>query len=117
MAASLPIVATCVGDVSEVVGRDAGILVRPKDPVALAKAMEQLMSNDAQRRVFGEAGKTKIEMKYSAYAWAQKLYVMYKQVILSRAPDSTIVTRRSIDATEIPSGCGNQVSRNMRNRG
>lgn len=49
MACALPVVATRVGGVAELVGEDNGLLVPPKDEVALANAMVY-MADDAQFR-------------------------------------------------------------------
>lgn len=46
MAHGLPVVAVRAGAVPEVVPPEAGILVPPDDPIALAKALEQLITDD-----------------------------------------------------------------------
>ena len=59
MCTGLPVIATAVGGVPEMVvdGR-TGLLVPPKDPAAMARALESL-SNDPQRRTaMGEAGRS-----------------------------------------------------------
>jgi glycosyltransferase involved in cell wall biosynthesis len=50
MAAGLPVVATAVGGIPEMVqsGRD-GVLVPPDDPAALARALGQLLADPAGR--------------------------------------------------------------------
>jgi glycosyltransferase involved in cell wall biosynthesis len=57
MAAGLPVVATAVGGISEIVqfGRD-GVLVPPDDPVALAESLGQLVVDPARREWLARAG-------------------------------------------------------------
>ena len=49
-------VSTDVGGVSEAVA-DAGLLVPPRDPVALGEALVRLLENDAERRRLGRAAR------------------------------------------------------------
>ncbi|MFI5413244.1 MAG: glycosyltransferase family 4 protein [Candidatus Lutacidiplasmatales archaeon] len=62
MAAGLPIVATRVGGIPEVVaeGRNAS-LVPPADPTALAEAIRTLASSERTRREFSTAGKELVQ--------------------------------------------------------
>lgn len=55
MAASLPIVAGDAAAVPEVV-RDGGILVKPGDPDALARALQRLIDEPETRKAMGAAG-------------------------------------------------------------
>lgn len=59
MSCQLPIVATRVGGMSEVFrdARDAGLLIEPGDPAALADAIVQLLSDEKLRRAMGSAGR------------------------------------------------------------
>lgn len=50
MACGLPPVASAVGDIPEIVTPDAGRLVPPDDPEALAKALEAALAGDAPER-------------------------------------------------------------------
>jgi glycosyltransferase involved in cell wall biosynthesis len=62
MAAGVPVVATRIGGVAEILedGRQ-GILVPPGDADALAAALESLLADPARRRNLGEAGKVRAE--------------------------------------------------------
>jgi glycosyltransferase involved in cell wall biosynthesis len=61
MASKLPVVATRVGGVPElVVDGETGLLVPPRDPAALASALAQLIGDGALRRRMGEAGQRRI---------------------------------------------------------
>lgn len=58
MAAGLPVVATAVGGVPEIVRDEVtGILVPPRDPAALAAAMERLAGDPALRAAMGARGR------------------------------------------------------------
>ena len=69
MAAGLPVVATRVGGIPDVVtdGRE-GCLVAPRDPVALAAAIERLLDDPAQRVALGLAARRRVAESYSVAA-------------------------------------------------
>jgi glycosyltransferase involved in cell wall biosynthesis len=56
MQAGLPVVATDVGAVREVVG-DAGLFVPPRDPAAVREAIERLLADSSLREKLGAAGR------------------------------------------------------------
>ena len=58
MACGVPIVASCVGAIPDVVNAESGILVAPGDPVALAKAIAEVMTRKWDRSRIAEAGGT-----------------------------------------------------------
>jgi len=61
MACGLPVVASEVGGIPELVeNRVSGILVRPRDSVALADAIQELAGDSSMRQRMGEAGREKI---------------------------------------------------------
>jgi glycosyltransferase involved in cell wall biosynthesis len=57
LAYGIPVVATRVGAIPEVVPEDAGILVPPDDPVALAEALRQLIENQGLRREYADGAR------------------------------------------------------------
>jgi glycosyltransferase involved in cell wall biosynthesis len=59
MASGRPVVATDVGGVAEAVG-DAGLLVPPKDPSAVAAACVKLLSDKRKRRALGRAARGRV---------------------------------------------------------
>ncbi len=68
MAAGLPIVASRVGGVPEVVAEgENALLVPPGDPAALAAAMEELARDDRRRTAFSRAGRTRVE----SFSWTR----------------------------------------------
>jgi glycosyltransferase involved in cell wall biosynthesis len=77
MAMEKPVVATDVGGVREMVGQ-AAVLIRPKDPQALAEAMLRIMRmREPERRAMGSAARERIlqyfDMDMKADEW-ESLY-------------------------------------------
>jgi glycosyltransferase involved in cell wall biosynthesis len=61
MAACVPVVATAVGGTPEIiVDGESGRLVPLRDPVALAGAVLELLSDPARRRSIGQAGRSRV---------------------------------------------------------
>lgn len=66
MATSLPIVATAVGGIPELVTTgDNGLLVAPGDPAALAHAIQQLADDPEGSRRMGERGRKRVEEQFT----------------------------------------------------
>ncbi len=65
MAAGLPVIATEVGDARRVVG-DAGVIVPPRDPAALARAIADILALPvAARKALGMAARRRIEQEFT----------------------------------------------------
>ncbi len=64
MACGLPVVASAVGGVPELLG-DAGVLVPPRDEKALAEALRDLLGDPARRRALGAAARSRVEESFS----------------------------------------------------
>jgi glycosyltransferase involved in cell wall biosynthesis len=69
MMAELPIVATSVGDIPNVVTDEMGIVVPPREPEKLAAALEQLMTSPRRRREMGKAARDRAMHEYSLDMW------------------------------------------------
>jgi glycosyltransferase involved in cell wall biosynthesis len=65
MAHALPVVATGVGGVRELLGSGAGLLVPPRDPQALAEELTRMLADPDLRERAGEAGRREAEEHYS----------------------------------------------------
>ncbi len=66
MSWGIPIIATPVGGIPEVVLEEQeGLLVNPGDTLGLARALERLLAAPALCRKLGETGRRKIELEYS----------------------------------------------------
>ncbi len=74
MAAGLPVVATAVGGVSELVEHErTGLVVPPGDVEALTAALERLILNADLRNELARAGRAKVEREFDGRAEASKL--------------------------------------------
>lgn len=66
MAAKVPVVATRVQGIPEVVEHgETGILVEPDDATGLAEALRELLSQPDQRARMGEAGRKRVEARFT----------------------------------------------------
>jgi len=81
MAAGLPVVATAVGGVPEIVEDDrTGILTPPDDPGALAAALERLLSDSALARTMGEAGAARAVERFDRTRTVERLMALYESL-------------------------------------
>lgn len=81
MAASLPVVATSVGGIPELIdsGTD-GVLVTPGDVDALAEAVDTLMADPDQRTLMGQKAATKIRAAFTPAKVLQPLDAIYREL-------------------------------------
>lgn len=64
MAAGLPCVATAVGGIPAVLADDAGVLVPPENPEAVAEALTRLAGDDILRRRLSERALRRVQEQY-----------------------------------------------------
>lgn len=85
MAAGVPVVATAVGGVPElVVEGETGLLVPPGDGSALAQAIERLLDDADLRRRLGEAGRRRVETTFSLRNWQSAHLELYTELLARR---------------------------------
>jgi glycosyltransferase involved in cell wall biosynthesis len=89
MAAGLPVVATDVGGVPEIVdhGR-SGLLVPPRDPVALSGAIDTVLSDRSMARSMGAAGRARQQREFSAELMADRVYCLYDSLLAGLGPQT-----------------------------
>jgi glycosyltransferase involved in cell wall biosynthesis len=86
MACGVPCVVTNVGDTAELVG-NTGIVVPPADHVALAVALEHMVSmSGTQRRRLGEDARARIQEDFSIDACWTQYRGAYEATLRSRLP-------------------------------
>jgi len=97
MAAGLPIVASRVGGIPDLVkdGKN-GLLVPPADVSALEKAISALLENKEKRKRMGEAG-TKICRQYSAEAMVEQIDNLYAALLEKRFQNRSSRVRFLLD--------------------
>jgi glycosyltransferase involved in cell wall biosynthesis len=82
MACAVPVVATTAGAFPEVIDHGVtGLLVPPGDPAALAEAIARLMDDAALRRRMGDAGRARIEERFTWRQTALKTAALYGEVL------------------------------------
>jgi glycosyltransferase involved in cell wall biosynthesis len=65
MASSLPVIATQVGGIPElVIDGETGLLVPPNDVLQLSEALIQVLDSESQRRRMGQAGRRRVEQNF-----------------------------------------------------
>jgi glycosyltransferase involved in cell wall biosynthesis len=89
MASGLPIVATRVGAVPELVlDGVTGFLVPSESPEALAQAIQALLASPELRDRFGAAGRRRIEENYSAARMTSDYLAVYQRALRRRTGSS-----------------------------
>ena len=80
MASWLPVVATQAGGIPDVViHQKTGLLVPPRDPVALAQAILTLYRDQELAARFGQQGHEVVHQMFSAEAMAEKIINLYER--------------------------------------
>jgi glycosyltransferase involved in cell wall biosynthesis len=87
MAAGLPIVASAVGGVPEIVldGITGRLLTAPMSAEDVAAALLDLLESPAERTAMGDAGSRRFEAEFSLERWAERLRSLYDDVIGEQA--------------------------------
>ena len=81
MALGLPVVATAVGGVPElVVDGETGLLVPPRDPAALADAIRRVIDDEGDRKRLGEAGRARVRTFFTDAVMAQRTDDLYRRL-------------------------------------
>jgi glycosyltransferase involved in cell wall biosynthesis len=90
MAASVPVVATGVGGIVEIMEADVtGILLPPPPSAAgLAGALAPLLESKVLRTRLGLAGRARYESEFTAEAWARRVRAVYDRVLTARGTRS-----------------------------
>jgi sugar transferase (PEP-CTERM/EpsH1 system associated) len=82
MAVGLPVVATAVGGTPEaVVDGETGLLVPPRDPGGLARAIARLLRDPELRRKMGQAGRRRVEQHFSVERMVYQTERLYEELL------------------------------------
>lgn len=77
LAAGLPVVATAVGEVPQLVGPDVGVVVPAERPDQLAAALAGLLADPARRAAMRAAGPARVARDYGLSVWRDRLLTLY----------------------------------------
>jgi len=82
MEAGLPVVATRVGGLPEMVQENrTGLLVPPRDPAALASALGDVISDRGEAERLGDAGRGLWAERYDIRVWIGRLEALYERLL------------------------------------
>lgn len=94
MAASLPVVATNVGDIQQIINPDRGIVVPPHQPAEIARALAQLLDQPELQKSLADTGKAYILENHHPTAWINRLLLLFSDVISNyRNPFSGVIRK------------------------
>ena len=80
MAAGVPVVATAVGGVPQVVSPTEAILVPSDDPASLAAAVRDTLSNPAAARDRARAARQRLEREFAVPPWLERYETVYRAI-------------------------------------
>lgn len=81
MASNLPIIATEVGSLGEVLDEGCGILIPPGEVAALAEAMSDIIERQGEAKEMANRARTRIESHYSAAQQSDRYAEIYHSVV------------------------------------
>lgn len=85
MAAGVPIVATAVGGVPDVVCSREAVLVTEEDPAALAAAITDTLENPAAALERARAARRRLEQEFALQPWLERYEALYTSLYAPRA--------------------------------
>ena len=109
MASGLPVVASALSGIPELVEHErAGLLVPPGDSRALADALQRLAQAPAMRLSMGEAGCEKVEREFNLRASARRLHELmrFRAPVLNSLEISHERDVPSVESTFVRAGSG-----------
>jgi glycosyltransferase involved in cell wall biosynthesis len=81
MAASVPVVASAVGGIPEIVtDQQQALLVRPRDPRALADALARILTNQCLAQALSHAARSLVATRFAPEQRARALIELYSKV-------------------------------------
>jgi glycosyltransferase involved in cell wall biosynthesis len=84
MAADVPVVATAVGGVPDVLRDSEGWLVSPEDPTALAAAIDRVLSDPAEARRRAGRAAERVREVYGLGSWLDQYDRLYRSLLTRR---------------------------------
>lgn len=84
MSAKTPVIGADVGGVSDIITKDVGCLVKPKDSVVIADSIIELFSNSDKSRLLGENGRKRVKEKFSIERMVKETEDVYKGILAQK---------------------------------
>ena len=81
MATGVPVIASSIKPLRELVGKEAGVLVDPRQSDEIAQAIVKLFREGDTRRAMGAAGKRRIRENFSEQNMVEKTIAVYEKVL------------------------------------
>ncbi|OGG65080.1 hypothetical protein A3J11_02695 [Candidatus Kaiserbacteria bacterium RIFCSPLOWO2_02_FULL_55_12] len=75
--ASCAVVGTDIPGITDIIDESTGILIKPKDPIALADALEELLHNPERRETLGATLQARVAEKFSISQMMDKTAALY----------------------------------------
>jgi glycosyltransferase involved in cell wall biosynthesis len=94
MSFGVPVVATAVGGVPEIIQNGNGVMTPPNDPGALSQKIIELLGNDTLRQAIGLKGKNSLYPRFAPDNRVRQIVHLYEEVLSDRAPAQT--TNRTV---------------------
>jgi len=85
MSFGVPVLATAVGGVPEIIQNGNGMMVPPNDPEALAEGMIELLRDDALRQAMGLKGKSSLYPRFAPDYRVRQIVNLYEELLSGRA--------------------------------
>jgi glycosyltransferase involved in cell wall biosynthesis len=81
MICELPVVASHVGGIPEIVDKHSGILIKPANPEEISKAITLLIEHQEIREKMGESGKARVLQNFTAGKMAKRYQEIYEDIL------------------------------------
>jgi glycosyltransferase involved in cell wall biosynthesis len=85
MSFGVPVLATAVGGVPEIIQNGNGIMVPPNDPEALAERMIEFLGDEALRQAIGSKGKNSLYPRFAPDYRVRQIVNLYEELLTDGA--------------------------------